>query len=339
MRKIIIILMSLMLTVCASNPKPQGPSKPRWMTNPEADYPNSMYMTAIGSGDTRSKAEDNAMSKMSRIFEAKVSSDETYIEKYNEIVSQTEGISMTQTDITTNVKIKSQQSLINVQFGEAYTDPSGTVNIIAYIDRMRTADIYEGRISENSEKIMEYVSSAKSTSDLFKKYALYNAAHIFGINNQGLIQQLGIISPTMKDFVEPEYNLANILNMKNDTARSLVFDVSVKNDNSNQIKNMLINALGKYGFQTKNNGKLKVVADVNVENSDLGKGDKYYVRYNLLVKMLNEQNKSIVTMDEKGREAHVTQNEAVERAYREMAKKIKKGFMKEFDDFINSYLF
>ncbi len=331
--------MSIMLTVCASNPKTQTPSKPRWMTNPEADYPNALYMTAIGTGDTRSQAEDAAMSKMSRIFEAKVSSDETYIEKYNEIVSQTEGISVTQTDITTNVKIQSQQSLINVQFGESYTDNSGRVNIIAYIDRMKTANIYEGRISENSEKIIEYSGTANSTPDLFKKYALYNAAHIFGVNNQTLIEQLGVISSTMKDFVDPEYNLADILDKKNSTARSLVFAVNVKNDNSNQIKNMITNALGKYGFQVKNNGKLKVEADVNVENSDLGKGDKYFVRYNLLIRMLNEQGKSVVTMDEKGREAHITKNEAVERAYREMAKKIKKGFMKEFDDFLNSYLF
>ena len=93
-----------------------------------------MYLSAIGEADSRRDAENMAAANLARIFESRVKADETYKERYMEL---TKGGSTTyeeQSDVTKSVNIQAEQTLVNVEFAESYTNNMGRVFVLASCD-------------------------------------------------------------------------------------------------------------------------------------------------------------------------------------------------------------
>ena len=65
-------MLILIINACAVNAKSKKSPKPKWLTNPKKVYPEQLYLTAIGEGDTRSDAENMAAANLSKIFEATI---------------------------------------------------------------------------------------------------------------------------------------------------------------------------------------------------------------------------------------------------------------------------
>ena len=58
----------LFLAGCAS----QHAEPPAWILNPQSTYPAAQYLSAVGEGDSRRAAENNAAAGLSRIFESQI---------------------------------------------------------------------------------------------------------------------------------------------------------------------------------------------------------------------------------------------------------------------------
>ena len=148
-----VLLVSILLTLllsCAVQAKSKRKNiKPEWLTNPKSLYPEQMYLTAIGEGDSRTDAEQNAAGNIAKIFESVVKTDETIRQRYQELITENDINYNDMTDIQKNVNIKSKQTLYNLQFGESFTDNIGKVHVLAYLNRTLTADIYEEKIMKN----------------------------------------------------------------------------------------------------------------------------------------------------------------------------------------------
>lgn len=56
---------------------------PEWYLNPQSVYPNEVFLTAVGTGDTRRDAEQQALAGLSQIFEAQVQVDARTSERYS----------------------------------------------------------------------------------------------------------------------------------------------------------------------------------------------------------------------------------------------------------------
>lgn len=334
MRKSIVIILALIVVfACSVQAKTAKGGKPQWLQNPKLVYPENRYLTAVGSGDTRSAAEDMAAGNLAKIFEANITADQTVSERYYELMSAEKSEYEQQTNIRKNVNVRSQQTLFNVQFAESYTDNLGQVHVLAYIDRLKTAGIYEEKIADNSTRIKYFVKQAQASSDILQKYAFYSAANVIIARNQTLIQQLAIISPVSKDVLELNYNPQEIKTQFTQTAQKIKFQIEIINDRENKITSLVKEILTDMGFVVGTPPLLKASGSLEIVPTDLKRQNLIFVRYELQLEIIDNNFQTLVTINDKGREGHISETEAEARAVMTIENKIKR----ELRDKLNSY--
>ena len=329
MKKTILLSVVLILILsCAAHAKKRKDSKPEWLKNPKAVYSEQMYLSAIGEGDSRSDAENLAAGNLSRIFESNIKAEETVNQRYMELTKNNKTDFEEQTDITKIVNIKSQQTLFNIQFGESYTDDVGRVHAIAYLNRMKTAEIYENKINKNTDRIEYFMGIADKSADPILKYAAMSAASAVSSINESLLVQLTIIFPSALDMLDINYNHDQIVKDTNIAAANISCKIAIKNDEEKKITIMLEELINDLGFVLSDDNVLTINGDILLEKTDL-KRDLEFVRYELQINVTDNKNKVIVSMSEKGREGHVSIQEARARAIRTLSKRINKQLKKK----------
>jgi len=326
MKKIfLLILIVLLLLSCAAQAK--GKKKkgvPEWFKNPKAVYPELIYLTAIGEGDTRTSAENYATANLAKIFESKVSTEDTYVQRYIELTKNDETTFEDLSSVNKSVNIKSDQILYNVQFAESYTDQMGRVNVLAYLNRMNTGDIYEEKINNNAHDIQYYVSQSENSEDIRIKYAAMSAASIISSNNEILLDQLEIISPDTKEFIKTDYDHNEISKKAAEYSGMIAFDINIDNDKDGKIGDLVKNMFTEMGFVMNQNSVLNVNGLIKFEETDLNRDDFQFVRYELSIQIVDSEGSIVSSFTEKGKEGHTTYFEAKERAVRKLGEKIKR---------------
>ena len=98
---------------------------PDWYLDPQSVYPDKTYLTSVGSGDSRRDAEQQALSGLSQTFEAQISVDSRTRERYRELMTSEGNMTETEIRLAETTNVQSNQTLLNVQFGEAAVDETG----------------------------------------------------------------------------------------------------------------------------------------------------------------------------------------------------------------------
>jgi len=338
MKKIILLSVVLILILsCAAHAKKRKDSKPDWLKNPKTAYSEQMYLTAIGEGDSRSDAENMAAGKLARIFESNINAEETVNQRYMELTKNNKTDFEEQTDVIKNVNIQSQQTLFNIQYGESFTDDVGRVHAIAYLNRKKTAEIYESKINKNSERISYFAKIASESNDPILNYAAMSAASAVSSHNEMLLAQLTIIFPSAIDMLEINYNHDQIVKDAKAAAANVSCKIEIQNDEEKKISIMLEELINDLGFVLSKENVLKIDGNILLEKTDL-KRDLEFIRYELQVSVTDNKDDVIVSMSEKGREGHVSASEAKARAIRTLSKKInsqlKKKLIAYFDGMV-----
>ena len=329
MKKTILLPIILILILsCAAHAKKRKSSKPEWLENPKAVYSEQMYLTAIGEGDSRSDAENMAAGNLARIFESNIKAEETVNQRYMELTKNNKTDVEEQTDVTKSVNIQSKQTLFNIQFGESYTDDMGRVHTIAFLNRMKTAEIYESKINKNAERISYFIGIANETHDPLLNYASLSAASTVSSHNEILLVQLTIIFPSAIDMLEINYNHNQIVKDAKTAAAAISCNIDIENDEDNKITILLEELVNDLGFVLSADNILNIDGEILLEKTDL-KRDLEFIRFELQINVSDNNGNIIVSMSEKGREGHISATEARARAIRTLSKKIDRQLRKK----------
>jgi hypothetical protein len=340
MKKMLLIsVLLLMLFSCAAQSKKAtkgSSSKPKWLENPKSVYPENQYLTAIGEGDSHQTAQNMAAGNLSRIFEMKVQADETILQRASELVTAKETKVQEGVDITKQVNIFSAQELINVQYADSYTNEYGRIFVLAYLNRLRTAEIYEEKIDTNSTQIEFYMNEMNKETDILHQYAYLNAANIIAETNFVLLEQLGIISSMNRQLITLPYNANDLKRNKVDLAKSIRFDIQIQGDDENKIKIQLQELLTGMGFTSGVNGNLLISGAMNLQDTDLKSNDGFeFLRFDLQLTMKTNQGDVIAALTKNGREGHTSKREAAARIFRKLSTDIKNDFRKKIEGYFD----
>ncbi|HPN37909.1 MAG TPA: LPP20 family lipoprotein [Melioribacteraceae bacterium] len=306
---------------------------PAWISNPNAMYPDISYLAAVGEGDNRKAAENNALSNLALIFKSDIKVDNTQIDKYNELFGDKEGFQH-ESNVTKKVNVTGGQTLYNVKFGETFTNNLGRVFIIAYIERLETAEIYNDKINSNTEKIKFFVSLASSTNDILTTYAALSASSFFALDNEMLKSQLKIINPHFSEFSDTDYDYNDINKKSIDAAKKISFNVNIENDNDQKVSTFVKELFNSKGFVINSNPIINVTGNISYEKLDLQRKEKF-VSWTLFLNLINSSNETILTTSFKGREGSVSYDAALSRCINEIGKKVKYDFNKKIIDFFD----
>ncbi len=305
---------------------------PDWLSNPKTAYPESSYLVAVGEGDTRRAAENAAASNLARIFEAHIESDERLRDQTRESGKQFERT----TDFTADISILSAQTLHNIQHAEAWIDQKGRVHAVAYLDRRETAGIYREKIDKLATRVGFLLEQAEQTDNLLKKYAALRAAARHAAENKLLLQQLKVIHPASARMAEPNYSENNLRQILAETAKQIRVQINIDGDHEKRITACLEELVTRYGFVVGKPAELKIEGRVEIRDTNQRVGDLVFVRYGLTAQIKDTAGNVLVSINEKGREGHVSLAETRIRSFRTLENAIKAAGANRLDLYFDS---
>ncbi len=335
MKKIVLTALSvLMLLLAVTGCVSSGGSSsaagtdnmPGWYLDPQSVYPDDKFMTAIGTGDTRRAAEQSAMAGLSQIFKSEISVDVNTAERYKDLVGPSGSMSESELMLAQSTNVQSNQTLLNVQFGEAAVDGEGRVHVIAYIDRMATGRIYQDLISKNSSFVQDYLGSYQSQSDPIKKYAYISAASVIAQSNEMLLDQLRIISQAYYSMSKVPYDTKKVQQAKADTASQMTISIQISGDTGDRVASVVRQSLSSERFPTADPAMMKIRGSVSMESMELNPKYKS-VRWQLSLEFVGPDGKSLISYENQNKASGVTDEAARSFAYDDISTAVEKEFI------------
>ena len=331
-----------LVTVCSCvtpvASKPAGATTvkavPDWVTNPGRRYPSAHYLVAVGAGDSRRAAEDNAVAGLARIFESKIDSEETLVEQYRELMGASGNRFEARSEMDQRVRIQAKQELLNVQFGDCVIDSMGRAYIIAYMERQPTAGVYRKRVEENEAAVKRFAARADAAGDAPTCYAFRQAAWVVARANQGYVQQLDILQPGSAARHDPGYTVDGLKTAAHDAARALRIGIAVDGDEGGELAEAVTAAITELGFSVVTSDPVwRLKASLRIEPANLARGDAQFVRYECAVSVM-QGDATIMGTTGAGREGHISlqgaRQRAVTRACGDIRTQLKSGLQQYF---------
>lgn len=301
-----ILSLALLLAGCATAPN----ERPAWLLKPQELYPQAQYLVAIGEGDTRRAAENNASAGLARIFESAIQANESLSETATETKKSLSRIS----ELKTQVQIGSSQNLLNIQFGETFTDHNGRVHIAALIPRPETSAIYRRRIAENSSDVQLLTDLSNQAPGPVGAYAFRRAAVRKALENDRMLAQLDIINPGAQNRFSLGYDPQTLYAETAAAAQKITFSVELSGDAGNALRE----ALTGMGFSEGNPAVLTFSGNVDIQPTDLHRDTLVFVRCRYQIEARDRKQNLILSVSDSRREGHINFEQATLRAQRSL---------------------
>ena len=333
---ILLVLLGLTLLGCSSN-KVDPNKTPEWIDNPKSKYPESLYLAAVGYGSSRRAAEADAMGSVARIFETDVQSNSKYTERWKELSNNNTGeeISLFSENVK-EVEMSADQNLINIEIGETFTNNVGRVYVLAYINRSRTSDIYDEKITQTDSKIKYYMNKAKSSSTVYQEYSFLSIASVYAFKNQQLLNQFSIISPMESQMVGIPDRFAKVQSDLREKASQISFSISIDNDENNVISNSVKEIISDLNFNIVDSGAmLQIDGAINFSAVNLKRKEEF-LRYEFLIDISDNAGNLVVSLNEKGRTGGINKVEVKSKSRRLIVKAVKKNLEKKIISYFDS---
>ena len=278
-----------------------GEGYPDWYLDPQSVYPDDTYLTAVGTGDSRRDAEQKAMAGLSQTFEAQISVDSRTSERYRELMTSEGNMTETEIEMAENTSVQSNQTLLNVQFGEAAVDDSGRVHVIAYLERLPTSQVYRDLINRNGSQVGRFLNEAESSDRLVREYAYLSAATVVAGSNEVLIDQLNIVTPGMAQTIQLPYVYEDVLQRYADLASQIGVRIALEGDSDGRVTSILRAALSDERFPiVESDPVLSVTGTISV-GAIPSNADFESVRWTVSLDMAGPNGSSLVNYDQEDR--------------------------------------
>ncbi len=307
----------LLLMVCATL---SAAECAKGMSDPKTLYPENDYLAAIGDGDTLSAAQSRAMTALSYIFEAKVKGDLTMAESSTIRNGKEETLSF----VRDAANIRTEQQLINVQFGEHCTDKSGRIYVAAYLDRRKTAPLYVEKIQGLMGEAEQEIAKAKGENEPVKAFARLKKAVVKAQEAEVFKRALRIIHPPTFATLKTR-PVSEVITLFEEQVRKLTVSLAVEGDKESRLKAAADGAFKKQGLSeiVEKDGALRVTVSFVPEKTELQ--NKYYnLRWTLTLTITDKAGKPLVTKTENQRTSAISESEALNRSYKDAEKALAK---------------
>ncbi|MDX1617577.1 MAG: LPP20 family lipoprotein [Balneolaceae bacterium] len=342
-----VAALSLLMIFCScSAPRPvqsSSQSLPSWVDNPSNAYDDSRYLMAVGSGSTLREAHEDALSSLSRIFQAEIDASQELIDEFVETSRDDQFSSERTTQLLNVSRIGTNQELMNTEILQSEVVSNGTYYALAGMNRMESARIYNQEISNNDLKINEYETNASNESDLLQKLILLKKALVLAQVNENLSRQRNIILGGSSD---RELN-TQTLNRLQEKFRAVQRQVPVSiqgGSASETIVAAIERVFQDTGFTVAesdgNTGSGRPVLEVNVEyhtqRAELNRENAEFVKWELIIDIVNTMNnEAFRTFLTEGRDGALSYEDALKRADFTAREKIQN----QFKSFLTKELF
>jgi len=291
-------------------------------------------------------AERAAVTRLSQVFRVDLVSvtnaNRQFAETINSVKGKSRLISSQSNAIAQELTSTSAVSgLIGLQI-ESWANPNGRSYANARMNRKDCSARYSAMIRENEKVIDGLFEEAERNPRTFEAFQILNLAYSFALVTDNLQSLLTVLDPSAISR-RPSYgNAEAVKSLAQNAGRSIVVTVKVNGDNSGRIEKAFTESLNSRGFRTSAVGDNSYVLSASFQLEDAviaNPGNYKYARYILNYSLKDRGGVELFSASDNGREGHLTEPEARQRAIRAAEQNIASaGFAVNFDAFFASLL-
>ena len=312
---LLIVECILFFSGCASD---QNVTKaPLWVMEPDTVYPGEIYLNGVGEGSDRRTAESQAIAALGRSILQTVQTAARASQQFDAVDETISVQNSFESTVYTSSRI---DDIAGARIKEIWIDADGRVYALAQLNRDESGHLYKSRIDKNTAVINSQIQFADSKGVSFESLMALRQAVVLAEQNRVYMSVLAGINNNLYRIVDLPYVSAGaVRTLMQRMQEELPVAVSVSGDPSERISTALSTVFAGIGLKTIEDvasAPLILAADFLVV--PIEGGTKYkYVRFVLNVSLTEQSTgKELLSFSRNGREAHVTQNEAKERAIR-----------------------
>jgi len=329
---------------CAGSPQTRT-APPLWVTDTEKVYPDRDWLVVVEAEQDAKLAERAAVTRLAQVFRVDLVSITDANRQFAESITSVKGkkrlITSQSSDIAQElVSTSAVSGLIGLQI-ESWANPNGRSYANARMNRKECSARYSSMIRENEKVIGGLQEEAERNSGTFEAFQMLNLAHSFAVVTDNLHSLLTVLDPSTIS-KRPAYgNAEAVKSLAQSAGRSIVVTVGVNGDNSGRIEKAFTECLNSRGFRTSAAGdnSYMLTATFQLEDVDLKNQSNKFARYILNYSLKDRSGVELFSSSDNGREGHLTESEARQRAIRAAEQTIaSKGFAVNFDAFLASLL-
>jgi hypothetical protein len=293
------------------------------------EFPQSRYLTATGSGESKSEAKRNAKSEISNIFEAKISSDLT--SNTTAIVDTKRGDSMKKI-VRRNINVQSSVRLKGLFIGKTWKQGSEHF-AVAVLEKSKAKDGWLSEIEKVDNKIdAQFKVVEKQVSKVTKLKPLKTIVNLW-LKKQAIISRLRVIG-----YAAPSANKHDIKSVfeKIPAIKSdIKVYVSVKGVRGREITDIIAKYLTKANFKFTGFSKradVLILGKSKAERVRNNNMDFVFARAKLFLSLIDvKTGVKIGEIVEDRRKGALNINEAVHKAIKGVSKKAALKVVEYFD--------
>lgn len=306
------------------------PTPPAWILNPQAAYPSDRYLVGMGEGSTRDQAEKRAYAAVARIFSANVQAKSLDQESYS--LKETNDQSSTQRTlhIDHQTQVTTSKLLENVKVLEAwYRARDQQFFALAGLDRHQTEEMLVERMKDLDNAIDGFVAEGRTHPQKIHRIQGYKQALVLLQQRRAMNTDLQVIRATGEG-IPPPYTSNQLESEFMDfVANHLVISVVMDGPNHEELERAIWEGLKREGLLASAREREPITSGSQADISISGTGRLWtldlpdplfrYVRWCGDVQIRETESGRLVgVISQSGREGHITENEARNRASKVM---------------------
>jgi hypothetical protein len=306
-------------------------NRPAWVDRPSATYPDRQYISAVGSGRERQRAESGALGALTAYFKQSV----TNTISINDTESQRNGRSTSTSQMSQSIEaVSALDTLIGAEIKDTWNDTRNrNWYAVAVMEKAKCARLYAGELDKAVAEIntlidtsggisFETIANCQKAQGVLGKADVYALvlAMLDGPNRQSEISQLAA-------------SIAGALA----EAKTIPVDVRVNKDVNGRFKAAFAGVFTAAGFRTGNrNSRFALEVAVSLEPATQGR--YFNTRYTVDAVLKDTQTGAeLFTYNIANREAHpANQAEADNRAVIGAERKITEEFPGVLEEYLSA---
>ncbi|MCL2809373.1 MAG: LPP20 family lipoprotein [Treponema sp.] len=305
----------------------RGGERPAWVINPYATLSQDHYVAAVGYASNRAEAERRALANLVVFFGISIDTRLEVTSIYSEAVNNGLISSSENTHVNDTIATAaSLNNLIGAQVVSVWDDGRGTVNVLAYIEKERTAVIYTQLIRLNQSNIENLTRMSNAEKNTFTGLQRFRLAVILaGIN----AEYAGIVSLVGGSTVSLNITTADSLNLEiQNIIRNISVGFSITGDSNNRVRDAFARVLNSEGLRTQGSNTPYVLEiSINMAEAVFPNNNFIFCRFTVNANLVERATGSVIlSFTITDREGHTTYEEAQARSYLRIERMITESY-------------
>lgn len=308
-------------------------NEPSWVKYPQEGADSHFYLCATGAGKSTKEAGENATAALARIIRQDIKSKTIT----TDFASNTNGEIYSSSSLDEIIETDSMiKNLVGVKIQEYWISKTGLIHALVVLNRHEASMYYTKKIADNNSMVMAYLADADKSIGSFESFFAITKAAALAKETNSFMDILFAVDPlTYRTIDFPYGSIQEIEKKSKDVAANISVGILVEGDLNGRVAAAFAKVFTENGLLTTNNPKNKYIFETKLALDVSPLGKNIFVRYTIDSSIKDTSNGKIwFPYSANGREGHLTEIEATNRAVKALEKHIDTKFAEAFQNFL-----